>query len=50
MQHKLKVLFDMARLAVSGTDGTGVVHIADILLKKLSWSAFTKQIEQYVII
>lgn len=33
MQHKLKVLFDMARLAVSGTDGTGVVHIADILLK-----------------
>lgn len=50
MQHKLKVLFDMEQLAVSGTDGTGVVRVADILLKKLSWSAFAKQIEQYVII
>lgn len=44
MQHKLKVLFDMEQLAVSGTNGTGVVRVADILFKKLCRS---KNIEVY---
>ena len=34
-QHKLKLLFDMEQLAVSGGHGTGIVRVADELLRGL---------------
>lgn len=47
MQHKIKLLYDMEQLSVSRGKGTGIVRVADILLKSLQQS---EQIDVYPLV